>query len=338
MYPSFTRRIVQISSALIFALLSLPTWSQTFFDSMVAKAKSNPSILIKLNDYGSFIQAASGPFSLPGVSSATFHVERGNQLGDAEFSRLVLPVSHSFKKLEVNGMTPYAEMTLSHTGQKQDEWWMEGTPLQMRVRHDIETSALMGGLGVDVSLNENWMVRPVVLLGWARIEDDSTPTSALGKTFRTAVGKELFLWNVDQLQYGAALDAEYRTVTAADIRVLAKTRVTGLNVETLDTSTPGLEEKNQFHSLSANLELDGPTGFSVHARALRWQYFMAATRFDTATGNALKFSWLSEVGIGLSISDSQKDIPLVDALGIRASVILGDNGLSGWTIGLDAKF
>lgn len=52
--------------------VSIPASAQSMFDMMVSQAINDPTTLISLNEYGNFIQAVSGPFSLPGVSSATF--------------------------------------------------------------------------------------------------------------------------------------------------------------------------------------------------------------------------------------------------------------------------
>ncbi len=215
---------------------------------------------------------------------------------------------------------------------------MKDTPMQMMVRHNIETTSIMGGLGLDFKPVEGLIIRPIVQLGWSRIKDNSNPTTELGERFRAAVGDDLFIWEVDQLQYGPALEAEYTTIVGNDIKVLAGLRATQLNVETIETNTPGLEESSKFNSVSGNLELDGPTSVTVSDRDMRWQYFMGATRFDTATTNALKFSWLGEIGAGLSFVDSQQDLPFLEAVGITGSVILGDNDVDGWTLGVKAIF
>ena len=337
-YSRFTISRAGLLITCISTAVPIPASAQSLFDMMVSQAINDPTTLISLNEYGNFIQAASGPFSLPGVSSASFQVSRGTQLGDGEFSRIVLPVSHSFESLAFGGITPYLEATLSYTEQKQNEWWMKDTPMQMMVSHNIETSSIMGGLGVDFEPVEGLAIRPIVHLGWSRIKDNSNPTTAMGQDFREAVGEGLFIWEVDQLQYGPALEAEYTTIVGNEIKVLADLRVTQLNVETTATNTPGLEASSKFHSVNGNFELDGPTSMSIYSRDVHWQYCMAAVHFDEATSDALGFSWLSEIGAGLSLVDSQQDLAFVEALGLRGSVIFGDNDVSGWTIGITAIF
>ena len=341
-YSRFTASMAGLFVSCISTAVPIPASAApaapTLFEMMVSQAKNDPTTLVSLNDYGSFIQAVSGPFSLPGVTSASFQVTRGAVLGDGEFTRVVLPLSHSFENLEFNGMTPYSEVTLSVTDQQQNEWWMKDTPMQMMVRHNIDTTSIMGGIGVGFEPVEGLIIRPIILLGWSRIKDNSNPTTEMGQTFRAAVGEGLFIWEVDQLQYGPAIEAEYTTIVRKDIKVLAGLRVTQLNVETIETNTPGLEESNKFNSVSGNLELDGTTSVTVSGRDMRWQYFMGATRFDTATSNALKFSWLGEIGAGLSFVDSQQDLPFVETVGITGSVILGDNDVDGWTVGVKAIF
>jgi hypothetical protein len=322
----------------VFTLLSMPTSAAPVDMMMVAQAQNDPTTLISLNEYGSFIQAVSGPFSLPGVTSASFQVSRGDSLGDGEFSRVVLPFSSSFESLEFAGMTPYAELTLSHTEQKQSEFWMQSMPMMMMVEHNIKSSSIMAGVGVDFKPTENLIIRPVVHLGWSRIKDNSNPTTPDGQMFRAAVGEGLFIWEIEQLQYGIALEAEHTTNLSNDINILSSLRATQLNIKTSTTSTPGLKDSNQFHSISGNLALDGPTSMSLFDKDVRWLYFMGASKFDNATSDALKFSWLSEAGGGLSLVNNQEDIPFIKALGLTGSVIFGDNEVNGWTMGLKASF
>jgi len=326
--------ITYVSTAVSVPVSAAPT----LLEMMAAQAINDPTTLISLNDYGSFIQAVSGPFSLPGVTSASFEVSRGNQLGEGEFSRAVLPLSRSFEDLEFSGMTPYAEVTFSHTEQKQNEFWMEATPMKMMVSHSIKTSSIIVGLGVGFEPMESLIIRPIAHFGWSRIKDNSKPTTMMGENFRAAAGEGLFIWEIEQLQYGPALEAEYTTNFGSDIKLLTGLRATQLHVTTSTTSTPGLKESNQFHSISGNLELDGPTSMSIYGREVRWQYFMGATEFDNTTRDALNFSWLSEVGTGISLVDNRKDIPYVEALGLTGSVIFGDSDVSGWTLGLKASF
>lgn len=259
-------------------------------------------------------------------------------LGDGEFSRFVLPLSRSFENLEVGGITPYAEVTLSYTDQTQNQFWMEGTPMQMMVSHNIKTTSIMGGVGADFEPVNGLVIRPMVLLGWSRIEDNSNPTTEMGRMFQEAVVNDLLVWQVEQIQYGPAIEVEYKAVVGNDIKVFPRVRATQLNIETTSTSTPGLEASNKFYSVSGNLELDGPTSMSIYERDVRWLGFAAATKFDEKTSTALSFSWLGEIGAGLSIVDSKQNSPLVESLGLRGSVVFGDSSISGWTIGVTATF
>ena len=326
--------VTYVSTAVSVPVLAAPT----LLEMMAAQAKNDPTTLISLNEYGSFIQAVSGPFSLPGVTSASFEVDRGQLLGDGEFSRVVLPLSRSFESLEFGGMTPYSEVTFSHTEQKQNEFWMEATPMKMMVNHSVKTTSIMGGLGVGFEPLESLTIRPIVHFGWSRIKDKSKPTTSAGENFRAVAGEGLFIWEVDQLLYGPALEAEYIMILGNDLKVFTALRATHLNIKTSTTSTPGLKESNTFHSISGNFELDGPTAMSIYDRDVRWQYFMGATRFDNTTSDALNFRWLSEAGAGLSLVDNHQDLPFVESLGLTGSAIFGDSEVNGWTVGLKANF
>jgi hypothetical protein len=312
--------------------------------AMANQAKNDPTTLITLNEYGSFIQAVSGPFSLPGVTSASFQASRGD-LGDGDFSRVSLPLSSTFEDYKIGEFTPYAELTLSYTDQKQNEMWMEDIPImKMTVRHNIKTTSIMTGFGAGYEPNEGLVIRPLVLLGWSRIEDNSE--SITNTTTQPAVGMflnavksldlELFDWTVEQLQYGPAIEAEYTTKMADDIDVFAGIRATRLHIKTLSTSTPGLEESNNFTSISGNIDFEGPTSKTFYGRDVRWQAFGGATVFDKDTRKALSFDWVGEIGAGI-LMDSKKDIASVESVGLKGSAIVGD-GIDGWTIGISATF
>jgi hypothetical protein len=350
-YSRFTIINVALFITCIYTAVSAPVSAQALsskdvdmITAMAGQAKNDPTTLISLNEYGSFIQAVSGPFSLPGMISTSFQANRGI-LGKGEFTRLVAPLSHSFDNLEYDGFTPYAEVTFSFTDQQQIELWMEGMPIQMMVEHNIKTTSIMTGVGVDFELMEGLIIRPLVHLGWSRIKDRSTQVATtngrmtmMQQMFRDLTGDGVFKWEVDQFQYGPAIEAKYNKNAGDDIEVNAGLRLTQLNIKTISTSTPGLEESSKFHSISGNLELDGPTSVNVLGWDMRWQYFMGATRFDTATKNALKFSWLGEIGTGIFFVDSQEDNSYVETVGFTGSVIVGDNDVDGWTIGAKATF
>jgi hypothetical protein len=306
--------------------------------TMANMAKDDPEALISLNQYGSFIQAVSGPFSLPGVTSASFQASRGKLLGQGDFTRLTLPFSSSFEDHQIGGFTPYAEATLSYTDQKQDELWMEDTPMKMVVRHNIKTTSIMTGFGAGFELDEGLVVRPLVLLGWSRINDNSDPITdtEMVDMFQNLVGNDLFDWTVEQLQSGPAIEIEYITTTENDVDVSTGISATRLHIKTLSTSTSGLEASNSYTSISGNIELDGPTSSSLYGRDVRWQAFAGASAFDKNTREALSFDWVGEIGGGV-LMDSKQDISFVESLGVKGSVIVGD-GIDGWTIGLNATF
>lgn len=329
----------KVSILMVSVLTAVPILAAdlTMLEMMVARAKNDPTALISLNDYGSFVQAVSGPFSLPGVASASFQVSRGALLGEGDFTRVALPLSRSFKKLKFGGITPYAEMTLSYTNQKQNEFWMEGTTMQMMVSHDIKTTSVLSGLGAGFEPVKGGVIRPIILLGWTRIKDNSDPTTTMGRMFQAEVGNNLFDWNVEQLQFGLAIETEYKTKIGKDVNVLSGIRATQLRIKTHSTSTPGLEASNNFTSISGNIEFDGPTSLSLFGRDVRWQTFAGATSFDKDTGRALSFNWLGETGAGIVLMNRKQNIPFVEGLGLRGSLILGD-GIKGLAVGISAIF
>jgi len=331
--------IACVSTAVPIPAFSALTPGQiTMVTTMANAAKNDPTSIISLNQYGSFIQAVSGPFSLPGVTSASFQATRGNRLGEGDFTRLTLPLSRSFEDNKISGFTPYAEVTLSYTNQKQNEFWMEDTPMKMIVRHNINTTSIMSGFGAGFELTEGLVIRPLALLGWSRIKDNSDPVtnSEMVTMFHRLVGNDLFDWTVEQLQYGPAIEAEYKTITANDVDIVAAIRATRLHIETLSTSTPGLEASNNFTSISGNTKFEGPTTMSLYGRGLRWQAFGGATAFDKDTRQALSFNWVGEIGAGVLL-DIKKDTSFVESLGVKGSAIVG-NGITGWTISISATF
>lgn len=329
MFKKYCAVCVAAVSILVYSPLAQ---AQSFFDRMVSQGLADPTSLITLQEYGSYLQSVSGPFALPGVSSVGFTAERGDLLGDGDYSRIAVPLAFEIDALTFGRVTPYVELTLSKTDQTQSEFWMEGTPMQMKVTHDISTLSIVGGAGLGIEVSDGLQIRPLFLVGYSRVEDRSVPATARGQRFRAAAGDSLFNWEVDQVQYGPALEVIYSNDLTADIEATVDMRISRMFMDTVKTSTPGLEAKSSYTTITGGATLDGATGLTLFGRDLRWLAFGGAAAFDEQTTGWLAFSWLGEAGLGLKIVDGGELVPFIDGASIRASLVFGDD-VFGWTVG-----
>lgn len=285
--------------------------------------------------FGEAIQGLTGFASFPGVSAANFTVGGGDDTSDADIGKFNLPLSHQFSEIEAVGVAPYGELTFGLLRREQSGDLLVGTPLEAKVDSSLKSYSVIGGVGFGLAITETTTIRPIALLGYSRIEDDSD-LSGPGAAVMEQVGDGfLFNWHVDTALYGGALEIEHTRMIGDDLGVSGTLRYNYLWANTFDASDSVLETISDFGVFTANLEVDGPTGLTPLGRELRWIGFVANSAFTESEG--LDIEYFFEIGGGIEVVD-RTVIEGIEGISLRASGIVGAQDVTGWSVSAKLEF
>ncbi|MGF1554526.1 MAG: hypothetical protein ACFBWO_18790 [Paracoccaceae bacterium] len=274
-------------------------------------------------------QALSIVGGAPGISAASFSVDDD----DFAFDVYKISPSHAFE-VGWSGVRPYAEISLGYLDADQDftfRFPSGGTDLDL----DIHVLTALAGAGVEFDIAPGTVVRPIALFGYSRITDDAELVGPEAELLAAAGEGLLFDVEIDSLLYGAALAVETDQTIGEDIALNASLRYSHLVDDVIDASEPELEGTNDFGTLTAGVELDGPIGLSVFGRELRWIGFASHT-YLPGEKDALGFSYFFELGGGVEIVDRDV-LSFIEGVSLRGSGIVG-NGVTGFTAGATIEF
>ena len=253
-------------------------------------------------------------------------------------SRLNLPLSHVFDNITMGGAALYTELSLGYLKSSSDyNNLLHGSPLETDVDSTIKSFSLIPGIGLAVPLGEKFVFTPIVMVGWTRTEDDSSFAGRGAGTIEDATRGILFNFHTEDLLYGAALNLDYKDKMGADIDVEANLRFNQLFADTLSSTDSALDGTSNLGVLTGFLQFDGPTPFTVFDRGIRWIAFTGASSFFQDAPTGLGFDYFAELGGGIELVD-KSIIKGVEGVSVRSSVIAGDNGLTGWSLGAQLEF
>lgn len=284
--------------------------------------------------FGKAVQGVSAFGAVPGISGATFNVDGTGAAGDTELHRINFPLSHEFDGVKAGDASLYAELALGYLKATTDYDNLLGTT---DVDSKITSLSAVGGLGFAIPMGENWKLTPMALLGWSRTEDDSGFSGKGAGVLDDATRGILFNFRADDLLYGAAVKLDYTTKLGGDIDVAANVRYNQLFTDTLSSTDSSLEASGNLGILTGFLQLDGPTPLTVFHRDIRWIGFTAVSSFYQDAPDGIGFDYFVELGGGIEVVDKDV-IQGIEGLSWRSSVIVGDNGLTGWSTGVQFEF
>lgn len=291
--------------------------------------------IVRQDGFGDQLQALSGFAALPGISAATFTVEQGDA-PDSRIDRLILPLAHQFTALRLFGGSLHLETTLGYTRVEQSVRADAGGVADTKIDRDLTSLSALGGVGLDFEPLENTILRPIALLGYARLEDDSDYEGP-GAAALASIADGIFLnVNAHELLYGGAIEVEHARDLAADLRLKASARYNHLWATTLHASDAALKGDSNFGVFTAAAALDGPLPVGAFGRELRWLGFVTNSSFPGLSGETLGFDYFFEFGGGLEIVD-RGVVRGIDGISLRASYLTGDN-VSGFSVGAHIEF
>jgi len=280
-----------------------------------------------------FYQALTVFGATPGVSAANYygHDQEGERF---TISNYKVSPSHTFDP--VHGISPYVEGSLGYLSSDQTFVIDLGAKDPTLGNVDIRTFGILGGVGADIELFEGTHLRPILLGGYTHIWDNDNVSGPFADEVREAGKGILFDVRIDSYLLGGALELVHSRVVGDDIRFDGSVRYNQLYVNSFDASDSVLEKDGTFGVFTAGGEFNGPTGWTLLGRELRWIGYATNTYLPGTQTDSLGFSYFFELGGGMEIVD-RNIVSGIEGVSLRTSAIVGDN-VVGWTAGLSLEF
>jgi hypothetical protein len=113
-------------------------------------------------------------------------------------------------------------------------------------------------------------------------------------------------------------------------------RYSHIRLETLDSTSTGVEGKALARSLSVWSRWRAPTGMTVFDRPLRYVLEAAGSNYYGDTGNALGFDRLLSLGVGIEFDTSKYDMIITRTRFVLRYLI--GNDVRGTSLGIAVSF
>lgn len=261
----------------------------------------------------------------PGIAAARY---------DSDFSinSFQLPISHSFAPIGSGlfaGATPYAELTLGYLTADQT-FPLVGTNAPRSVKLSFDSWSALAGAGLDFPLGDGFKIRPMVLAGYSYVSANADFYGPNAATFRSLVRGVLDDATLHSVLLGGALQLSYETRLPGDIAVGAQVRYNELVSLVTSASSRYLDGDGSFGVATAGVDFDGPTGWQLGAKDIRWIGYTRGTWLPDTDPGVLGFNAFAEIGGGLRII-APDVVRGVRGATVRASVIAGP-GVTGWLV------
>lgn len=290
--------------------------------------------LARTIELGNALQALTVFGGTPSISSAIYTSDLGPD-AELKLSGIKLPPSYTFEP-ETPGARPYVEGTFGYlnAAEKRTFSFLPGTVTVSDA--ELDTYTAIGGAGVALDVAEGTVLRPILLAGYSRIEDNVRLSGDLADQI-TAVADGVF-FNVVTNSYimGGALELTHRREVADDLSFMAEGRYSHFFVDVFNASDRVLETSDFFGTLTLRTELEGPTGATLFGSDLNWVLSARGVYLPGQVGDALGFSAFGEFGGGVKIAVPDV-LPRLQAASLRAAGIVGGN-VTGWTLGVSLHF
>ncbi|MCK8786120.1 hypothetical protein M0638_17230 [Roseomonas sp. NAR14] len=315
----------RLATAIGLAILSPAAMAQTPFDEFRRELRT-----LRL---GNTLQALSVFGGTPGIGAANYSAD------GLDISTYKLPVAHGFAPFGhpyLNRIAPYVELTLGYLGARAGGTITLDPLPATALRTDFRTYTALAGGGFELLLTEEVRVRPILLLGYSRVEADTRFGGPLAGTLESLTGGILGRIRSDNAMIGGALEIAYDHRFAGDLRLRGKLRYNQIHASAYSASDGVFKSDGTFGAGTLRLELNGPTGRQMFGRELRWLGYTGGTVFTGPRRSALGFGEFAEFGGGLELVD-RNVVRGVEGVALRGSGIVG-NGVTGWSVGLSLAF
>lgn len=268
----------------------------------------------------------------PGIAAARYY-------SDFDLNSFQLPISHSFDPIAgglLSGVAPYAEITLGYLTASQTFPLTSDGNSPNSVKLSFNSFSALAGGGIDVPLGNGFKVRPIVLAGYSYVGGDAQfygPNSTLA---RSQVSGILSDASLNTALLGGALELIYETPLRGDVNLRAQVRYNELAALVMGASNNALQNNGSFGVANTSITLNGPTGWHIASKDVRWLGYAKGTWLPDTNPSVLGFNAFAEVGGGLQII-APDVIRGVQGATVRASAIAGP-GVTGWLVSAALNF
>lgn len=320
-----------VLNLLVFVLLcvSPPARAQQVID---LDTLTNESLL--KSGIGNIVPVGSLFALAPGLRTGSVRVD-ASLIGELELDLYKFPLSHEFEPVW-RGLRPYAQFTVG--GFRSDKAFLLPILPARPTRGEIELSgfAAIGGLGVSIPIAEHTTLRPLALAGYAEIASDGSATGPFSGLLLSLAEGVLVNAEADAWVFGGSLEMLHSQRFSGGFGVDGSLRVGFLTAKARNASFVDLDDRGYLPSVSAQVEIDGPTGFKLDGRSIQWLTSVASNYVPGPTGGFLGTPAALELGAGLAVPLFSAG-SVTESVTVRASMLLGD-GVIGWTVGLSLEY
>ena len=270
--------------------------------------------------------------ALPEVSSGNLVVDAGLGEPEAELANFGLGGDTA---VDLNGFPLYLEGNLGAARISAD-FLVDDPVIGSTVLHpDWTIYTATVGVGAEFAVSEHWVVRPILLAGGGRVVNSTDFEGPGSDELQSALDGLITNWKTGVALYGVAAMAEYENLNDR-YELNAKLRLTHVEVVTVNTPSPAFDAQVGADTANLFARLGQPTPYRLFDRPLRWLLQANGSVFLGDQRDALGFSWLSSVGVGLEADFAEKN-DFVSRARLTLSGFVGDH-VSGYALGLGISF
>lgn len=313
----------------ILVCVPLPTWAQQVID---LDALTDESLL--RSGIGNFVPVGSLFALSPGLRTGSVRLD-ASVIGELELDLYKAPFSYEFEP-SWRGLRPYAQFAVGGF-HSEKTFVLPILPLTPTLG-DIELNgfAAVGGLGVSMPITEHTTLRPLAMAGYARVTSAGALTGPFSALLLRLADGVLVNAKADALVFGASIEALHEQQLSEGYGLAGSLRIGFLTAKARSTSFVDLDERGYLPSVSAQIEIDGPTGYTIDGRPIQWIASTATNYVPGPTGGFLGTPAALEIGAGLAFPIVDAG-PLTEGMTLRGSILLGE-GVIGWTVGLSLEY
>lgn len=270
----------------------------------------------------------------PGISAANYQADA------LRLQSYKLPVSQHFSPLHggmLNGITPYAELTLGRArARQQADIVTPGMVEQFKLKY--RSWSALAGAGGDMAIGGSGetVLRPMVLAGYSRVNSDAAISGPLAPILQIEGRGIIIDAHLDTMVAGAALALAHEQHWQNDVRLSAHLRFNQLITISQDSSDRALHADGGFSVATGGAELNGPLSLALGGYSTRWITFASATWLTGARNDMLGFNSFMELGGGLELVTNSLG-GRVEGISFRLSGLIGE-GVRGGSMGVSLEF